>query len=255
MNINLIDEDRYKMNNRCRGIALIVNNYRFESNTSLGVRHGSDVDEQNLKKTFAKLDFDVHVKHNQSARNLRKLFDYYAQQDFSNSDCFAAIILSHGDTDGIYGTDTIVPLECLMEPLQRSVSLVGKPKLLFIQACRGSKLNERIHSTNGKICIDAKEQLPSIQSIPIKADFLFAYATLEGHYAWRNVENGSWFVQTLCQIFDTESEKKEILHLLTKIQRRISYHYHSNCDDNFMNNRQQMPCFVSTLTKELYFGK
>jgi hypothetical protein len=48
-------------------------------------------------------------------------------------DCFAVAILSHGDEGFVYGTDGVIDVKKLVEPLAVSKTLVGKPKLFFIQ--------------------------------------------------------------------------------------------------------------------------
>ena len=58
-----------------------------------------------------------------------------AQEDHTDNDCFVCAILSHGDTGIVYGTDGIIQLETLFEPLKgrHCQSLVGKPKVFIIQ--------------------------------------------------------------------------------------------------------------------------
>jgi hypothetical protein len=43
----------------------------------------------------------------------------------------------------------------------------------------------------------------------------------------------------------------DFLKILTKVNRRVAMDYYSNCSDPYMNQRQQIPVFVSTLTKDL----
>ncbi len=42
-------------------------------------------------------------------------------------------ILSHGDEGIVYGTDFVVEIDTLLEPIKQCPSLRGKPKLFFIQ--------------------------------------------------------------------------------------------------------------------------
>ena len=58
-----------------------------------------------------------------------------AQEDHTNNDCFVCAILSHGDSGIVYGTDAVIQLETLFEPLKgrHCQSLVGKPKVFIIQ--------------------------------------------------------------------------------------------------------------------------
>ena len=62
-------------------------------------------------------------------------------QDHANYNCFVCIVLSHGERDVIYGVDgkTISVLELRDAVVYNCRTLVGKPKLFFFQACRGSE--------------------------------------------------------------------------------------------------------------------
>ena len=58
-----------------------------------------------------------------------------SKYDHSEVDCFACAILSHGDEGVVYGTDGIVKIDELVSPVKGAncPSLIGKPKLFFIQ--------------------------------------------------------------------------------------------------------------------------
>ena len=64
-----------------------------------------------------------------------------ASQDHTYFNCFVCIVLSHGDRDVIYGVDgKTISLDKLKDALvDNCPTLVGKPKLFFIQACQGSE--------------------------------------------------------------------------------------------------------------------
>ena len=68
-----------------------------------------------------------------------------ANYDHSDCDCFGCAILSHGIEGRIYATDGMLSLDVLTGPFRgdRCTTLVGKPKLFFIQVrvC----LTETIH--------------------------------------------------------------------------------------------------------------
>lgn len=58
-----------------------------------------------------------------------------SQEDHSRNASFACVLLSHGDEGMIYGTDGVEKFEDLTKYFKgdRCKSLVGKPKLFFIQ--------------------------------------------------------------------------------------------------------------------------
>lgn len=80
------------------------------------------------------------------------------------------------------------------------------------------------------------------------------------YYSFRNVENGSWFIQSLCSVFDEAAANEalyspkgaEFLRLLTAVNRMVAYEYQSNAKYEALNQMKEMPNFLSTLTKTFY---
>ena len=60
--------------------------------------------------------------------------------DHHDADCFALIILSHGDKEGVYGVDGVISPDQLIDPIKgnKCPGLTGKPKLIFIQVTTDS---------------------------------------------------------------------------------------------------------------------
>src|SRR5690606_8906297 len=53
--------------------------------------------------------------------------------------------------------------------------------------------------------------------IPTEADILIAYATTPRYVSWRNSTNGSWFIQSICEVFSKHSGTMDIMKLLTRV--------------------------------------
>jgi len=129
--------ERYSMTRRPHGIAVIINNYMFHSvnNKILPNRRGSQIDEENLCKTWKYLNYEVHILRNLSAADFTKELMKIALQNHENYDSFVCCILSHGYLEGVYGTDCKpVSIADLANIFKGSYcpSLAGKPKLFFI---------------------------------------------------------------------------------------------------------------------------
>uniref|UniRef100_G3Q4K6 Caspase 3, apoptosis-related cysteine peptidase b n=1 Tax=Gasterosteus aculeatus aculeatus TaxID=481459 RepID=G3Q4K6_GASAC len=168
-------------------------------------------------------------------------------QDHSNSGSFVCVLLSRGDEGGIYGTDgSFVNLDELTKFVDGNGcrSLVGKPKLLFIQAARGNKLDDGTLSEGDSM----DGQTPS--RIPVEADFLYAYSTTPGFNAWRDTQNGSWFMQSLCEMLRRFSGQLELMQIMTRVNNKVALEYKTTPG---RSGKRQMPCIVSLLTKEFYF--
>ena len=130
------------MNHRNRGYAVIIDNYEFVGFSTLS-SHLNDV--QNFRRTFSKLGFEIKLYENLSAQQMLKVMSKYANEDYSDTDCFVAIFLSHGTTDNknveyISGSDDkLASIEDLTKPFQMNQSLNDKPKIFFFDACRDNK--------------------------------------------------------------------------------------------------------------------
>uniref|UniRef100_A0A2K5IT16 Caspase 7 n=1 Tax=Colobus angolensis palliatus TaxID=336983 RepID=A0A2K5IT16_COLAP len=244
---------QYNMNFEKMGKCIIINNKNFDKVTGMGVRNGTDKDAAALVKCFRSLGFDVTVHNDCSCAEMQDLLKKASEEDHTNAACFACILLSHGEENVIYGKDGVTPIKDLTAHFRgdRCRTLLEKPKLFFIQACRGTELDDGIQADSGPINdTDANPRY----KIPVEADFLFAYSTVPGYYSWRSPGRGSWFVQALCSILEEHGKDLEIMQILTRVNDRVARHFESQSDDPCFHEKKQIPCVVSMLTKELYFS-
>ncbi|XP_054437732.1 caspase-7 [Pteronotus mesoamericanus] len=244
----------YSMNFEKVGKCIIINNKNFDPSTSMSVRDGTDRDAEALFKCFRNLGFDVVVYNDCSCAKMKELLKNASEEDHRNSACFACILLSHGEEELIYGTDGMIAIKELTSYFRgdRCKTLLEKPKLFFIQACRGTELDDGIQADSGPISdTDATPQY----KVPVEADFLFAYSTVPGYYSWRNPRNGSWFVQALCSTLNEHGRSLDILQILTRVNYRVARYCESQSNDARFHAKKQIPCVVSMLTKTLIFSK
>ncbi|XP_053179824.1 caspase-3b [Scomber japonicus] len=243
------DPYRYRMDYPCLGTCLIINNKNFDSNTGMGMRNGTDVDAAIAAKTFTELGYKVKVFNDQTAANMKKLMSSVSQEDHSKNASFVCVMLSHGDEGVIYGTDGLEKLEDLTKLFKGDScrSLVGKPKLFFIQACRGSGLD------GGTDLIETDSVAEQTERIPVEADFLYAYSTAPGYYSWRNCANGSWFMQSLCEMLQQHGKKLELMQVMTRVNHKVALQFESCSNQPGYSGKKQIPCIVSMLTKDVYF--
>jgi caspase 7 len=179
--------------------------------------------------------------------------------------------MSHGTEKGkIYASDYEFDVSEIWSPFVgvNCPSLIGKPKLFFIQACRGSLADSGVFMTS-KIkqkegpedlkeksdSIDAEVEREEVFVIPNLADLLVMYSTSEGHVSFRNPDSGSWFIQSLCEEL-RENNHEELMLILTGVLRRVAFGYQSNVPSNTdYDAGKQMPVFMSMLTKTFYLRK
>lgn len=119
-------------------------------------------------------------------------------------DCLVCCVLSHGREGCVYGVDgKTVNIRMLMEPFigTKCPSMAGKPKLFFIQACQGKK-HQGVVYLDGDRPEHRDLDSDAVQikdSIPSHADFLLGVATVPYFVSFREKENGTWYIQSLCQ--------------------------------------------------------
>lgn len=100
-----------------------------------------------------------------------------AHEDYTNYDCLVIAVLSHGEQGIIYAKDgAYKPEDQLWGRFtgDKCLTLASKPKLFFIQACQGDRLD------GGVLMRTQVDGGSSSFKIPIYADFLIAYSTIPG---------------------------------------------------------------------------
>ncbi|KAK7895223.1 hypothetical protein WMY93_020548 [Mugilogobius chulae] len=218
------------------GRCVIINNENFTTGSSK--RLGTDVDAASAKKIFEELGYKVNSK-----------------KDHKENSSFVCVILSHGNQKGIFATDELVELDSLTECLKgnKCPDLIGKPKLFFVQACRGEK-------TDGGVDIKEEDGVDATlivesesKSLPVEADFLYAYSTPPGFYAWRSNSDGSWFIQALCEYL-RKYKDLELMDIMTRVSHKVACHKRSQSKNNAdLHLKKVVPCITSMLTKDWYF--
>uniref|UniRef100_A0A1A9VDR7 Caspase n=1 Tax=Glossina austeni TaxID=7395 RepID=A0A1A9VDR7_GLOAU len=244
----------YNMRHKNRGLALIFNHEHFEVPT-LKSRSGTNVDCDNLARVLKQLDFDVLTYKDCRLKDLMRHIESAANQDHTDDDCILVAILSHGELGYIYAKDTQYKLDNIWTyfTAQNCPSLAGKPKLFFIQACQGDRLDPGITMKRMQTETDGESSMS--YKIPVHADFLIAYSTIPGFYSWRNTTRGSWFMQSLCSELAANGKRLDILTLLTFVSQRVAVDYESCTPDTpEMHQQKQIPCITTMLTRILRFS-
>lgn len=177
--------------------------------------------------------------------------------DHSHHDCILIAVLSHGEMGIIYAKDTPYKPDHLWSMFagNRCPTLAGKPKLFFLQACQGDKLDCGVNLTaSGRTETDG--EIHNSYKIPNQADFLIVYSTVKGFYSWRNTTKGSWFIQALCDELRRRAHDHDLLTILTFVSQRVALDFESNVpDSSAMHRQKQIPCVMSMLTRLVQFSK
>uniref|UniRef100_A0A8C3NKJ9 Uncharacterized protein n=1 Tax=Geospiza parvula TaxID=87175 RepID=A0A8C3NKJ9_GEOPR len=241
----------YKMDGPHRGFCLIINNVNFHSSQ----RKGSCKDAEQLERVFTWLGLDVRTYTDLTSREIINLMETWQRvPDHKDRNCFICCILSHGKSGAVYGTDDrLVSIRVLTSHFtaKRCPQLAAKPKLFFIQACQGDKIQRPVYvDTDGPTpdLSSMQERVFLSESIPEEADFLLGMATVDGYVSFRHMEEGSWYMQALCSNLQLLVPRGEdILSILTQVNEDVARR------DSPSGTKKQMPQPAYTLRRKFIF--
>ncbi|KAF7635974.1 hypothetical protein Mgra_00004695, partial [Meloidogyne graminicola] len=273
----------YKNFSTPRGLALIINNYKFINKQK---REGTQIDEASLIKLFKQFNYKIICERDLTAEQMFITIKKFAQKrEHLFNDSAIVVVLSHGESDHLLGIDEI-PINfysfvsCLTS--NNAPNLKGKPKIFIVQACRGINLdfgvkhildeeeekeeyvvdglsfspfsifNKYINKNNNNNPLNVTSILQNIPpppqstttttillnknikkrlneskivttiTLPTDADILIASATTLYNVSWRNSCTGSWFIQTLCEVFSKRAKTDDILKMMTQVISEVS---------------------------------
>jgi hypothetical protein len=247
------NDDIYSLNFSIPGRVFIFNNRNFANKANY--RGGSEKDVDRLWDLFEDLNFKVTTFIDKTADQLREHVREIKKIDYDNVGCVLVFIMSHGTDGKIKGTDgQEVHLNDFIDPFKTIKSLKDKPKMFFVNACRGDKMTPT-HDYVKEIEMDedeANHDLNEAKKTPLDADFLFVYSTVANYFSIRDSEDGSWFIQILCDIIEKYKTQRNILDIMTKVNFLVKNKEGINTKGNLV---KMHPTFTSQLNKIFYFSK
>jgi caspase 7 len=115
-------------------------------------RHGTEKDEEELVKSMSKIGCENRITVHRDL-NKREIFNCITKFRYlvekSLPDFTVVVILSHGNQNPKTGHDEIMDVHMNGIPIwkiknslidgNKCPAMIGKPKLFFVQACRGKK--------------------------------------------------------------------------------------------------------------------
>ncbi|CAG5131086.1 unnamed protein product [Candidula unifasciata] len=258
----------YTLQHKVRGRVLIVNNETFKTNHGTkkenekviycSDREGSSYDKDNLEVLFTQLGFLVQTVNNQTKEDMEKIFKEECEKNHREYDCFILIILTHGHKGIVFGSDGYSVIKANNELEHHNYirvkdiknmfcsikSLRGKPKLFFIQACRGDAYDKGVDDSTTGASLESGDTDMDIQlenandtiseleemeesdgphdKLPTAADYLMALSTVSDYVSWRNPNHGSWFVQAIVYTFWKNAHLYDLNRLLTMANDYVS---------------------------------
>jgi len=249
----------YDMNRRPRGLALLINIESYDNDVQ-EQRIGSDVDVENLSQLLKGLDFDVAIHRNlHLAAFFKVITEFCCNKMHKEADMAVVVILSHGKDGVVYASDgQSINMEYIYEFFnnRNCPNLMGKPKFFIVQACRGDRPDQGVEEEEGNEAHGQakKRRAEALDGIagdigdvcrarfwstmlksplfyilishcfrPTWEDMIIAYSTIPGYASLRDHQHGTWFVQSLVEVFMTHSHDTELVDLLRMTSERLSH--------------------------------
>ncbi|XP_053875338.1 caspase-7-like [Malaclemys terrapin pileata] len=244
--------------------AVIIVNYEFHGSSELlKHRKGAKREADKLFKALSKLNYAVKLHYDQEAQEIEEIYRQESREE--HGDCFVSILSSHGEEGAIYDCrGELLKLTRIFQMLspQRCPVLAGKPKIFFIQACRGNVTDPGVwvETDSGRPPADSFSHYLSIPdstrppadsfshylSIPDSTAVMFACSP--GYSAFLSL-GGSVFLQTLLEFLEGDERHLELARLMTRISWKVAFHWEAKGE---YQGEKEMPCFVTNMVREVY---
>ncbi|XP_013406381.1 caspase-3-like [Lingula anatina] len=193
-----------------------------------------------------------------------------------DADCIVFAVLSHGKEGPDMSDDSVLQdlircyddrlhIEKFMQPLRDDtcLSLKGKPKLFFIQACRGTGRDDGVlvkeDAHSGKVSAGPPRTITStpveMRNIPAYNNFLTAYSTPPGFSSSKG-SRGSYFIRSLCsKLNEHYNSGMDLIRILTRASSHMAKEYSPTRGEGYpaLLKKKQVPVIVSKLTKLVVF--
>uniref|UniRef100_A0A6Q2Z3K4 Caspase 2, apoptosis-related cysteine peptidase n=1 Tax=Esox lucius TaxID=8010 RepID=A0A6Q2Z3K4_ESOLU len=271
-------DQSYSMTSSPRGLGLVISNVTFDpcAAPDLDTRKGGEVDEEVLRKVFTELDYIVTIQRDLTAQGMRTCIEQFSRrQEHQTVSSCVVCLLSHGVEGAVYGTDgQLMELDWVFEVFDNAHCplLQNKPKMFFIQACRGEEMDCGVEMSDGP----ERTQSPGCEQrdagregegdgnatptdergrlrvkLPQRSDMICGFASLKGTAAMRNTKRGSWFIQELNSALRLRAKDTHLSDILVQVNGRIKDREgyapgtpHHRC--------KEMSEYTSSLCKDLY---
>ncbi|XP_063433549.1 caspase-7-like [Mytilus trossulus] len=297
--------------NKRPGLALIITGQKFAIGNG-DVRNGAEKDLRNMFEIFYNLDFEVRWEPfaNRTTEDLKnELIKCAEDPTLEQKKCLVIVITSHGGEVklgrpyrpeniphdiNVYGHaintyDGMMPTNEILEifDVDSCPYMEGKPKLLFIQACRSrnniksvdkgvdirvaQKQDTLIKQTNDFFStMDVRHKEETSEDVtktiydtvtmkdmlltPCYQDFMVAFASTEEHIAWSE-DSGGVLLTAMYNVFKEKIKNKQDIDLLPTMTEVCSkmMDYKSNFTDQRYDRSKAVMCLLHMLGEEIIF--
>uniref|UniRef100_A0A8C5SUI0 Caspase-3 n=1 Tax=Laticauda laticaudata TaxID=8630 RepID=A0A8C5SUI0_LATLA len=230
-----------------RNRALIIVNYQFlwakeEFRPRMGARREAD----KLVKALSKCNYDVRLFLDLTAKEIEDV--YKEESRAEHGKCFVSILSSHGEDGCIMDCQgQALKLTRIYNILssERCPHLAGKPKIFFIQACRGNRFDDGIYLETDSA--PEEDCFSHYLSIPESTAVMFSCSP--GYVSFSN-QWESMFLKALLEVLEGEERKLKVNKLMTWINWKVAFLCEAK--GTVYKGKKEMPCFVTNMVEKVY---
>ncbi|NXS46705.1 CASP1 protein, partial [Balaeniceps rex] len=212
--------------------ALLICNIEFES---LSRRNGAEVDVEGMTKLLEGLGYVVDVHRNLTSQGMATVMkDFADRREHWTSDSTFLVFMSHGVRAGLCGTKSrdentdILSLDTIYEKFNNKhcQALLGKPKVVIIQACRGGNVGSVIVSDAADSAMPAPSSAHAIPAglegdticeVHLESDFATLHSSTPDTVSWRSSVTGTLFIQRLIEQFRNHACNSHLEEIFRKV--------------------------------------
>ncbi|NXK13655.1 CASP1 protein, partial [Herpetotheres cachinnans] len=213
--------------------ALLICNIEFEY---LSRRNGAEVDVEGMTMLLEGLGYTVDIHCNLTSQEMATVMNDFAhRKEHYTSDSTFLVFMSHGVRAGLCGTKSrsettdILSLDTIYEKFNNKCcqALLGKPKAVIIQSCRGGKRGSVMVSDStdpaaatpsSSHTIPAGLENDAICEVHLESDFATLHSSTPDTVSWRSSVIGSLFIKHLIEQFRNHACNSDLQEIFRKVQ-------------------------------------
>uniref|UniRef100_A0A8C3JIG8 Caspase-1 n=1 Tax=Calidris pygmaea TaxID=425635 RepID=A0A8C3JIG8_9CHAR len=213
--------------------ALIICNIEFEH---LSLRKGAEADVEGMTELLEGLGYVVDIHCNLTSQGMALVMkDFANRKEHCTSDSTFLVFMSHGVRAGLCGiesrdeTTDILSLDTIYETFNNKNcrALLGKPKVVIIQSCRGGKVGSVWMSDSKDPAVPTPIEADSTPAgleddamfeVHLESDFATLHSSTPDTASWRHPKKGSVFIQRLIEQFRNHACNSDLQEIFRKIQ-------------------------------------
>lgn len=229
---------------------IVFNHGTYSKKYSNVSRTDVDINAERLTKTFQVMgisDFEINTDYT-ADQIYSRLIDV-TSNDLSNNSCLIVFILTHGWFNyKLLASDELYSLKQLVKKIMKKPhpSFKEKPIVFLVEACNGDQSDYGASRVYGSTTYDPVAKGSMSLFLPKHPHIFLALSSSPDAPSYM-----SWFIPTLCNVFQEHHRNVDIEAMLLIIRQKVA-EKHGYENGIFRLVVKQMPMIISTLTKKLY---